>query len=96
MCQGYPVIPDARSQISPILRFLLQQRNSSASAERLETNLELQPRFHLALQRLGDVLVEGPKDLHRQLGIDPLIADEVIEGISQSQANAIPRYFGIS
>lgn len=50
--------------------------------------LELQTTLHVLLQRLGDGLVKVAEDLHRQLRVDTLLADQVIEGICQSETDA--------
>lgn len=55
------------------------------------THLELQARLDVLLQRLGDGLVEVAQDLHRQLRVDALIADEVVERIRQRKADAAKR-----
>lgn len=50
--------------------------------------LELQSASHVLLQRLSDGLIKIAQNLHRQLRVDARIADEVIESVCQSQADA--------
>ncbi|KND87877.1 hypothetical protein TOPH_07523 [Tolypocladium ophioglossoides CBS 100239] len=52
------------------------------------TNLELQAALDVLLQRLRDRLVEVAQDLHRQLRVDALIANEVVERVRQSEPDA--------
>lgn len=53
------------------------------------TNLELQPTLDVLLQRLGDGLVEVAENFHGELGIDALFADQVVEGVCQSEPDAV-------
>lgn len=55
------------------------------------TDLELQPTLDVFLQRLGDGLVKIAEDLHGELRVDAFIADEIIEGIRQSEPDAMCR-----
>lgn len=50
--------------------------------------LERQPRAHVGLQHLGNGAIKVCQDLHRQLGVDAVLRDQVIEGIRQGSANA--------
>jgi hypothetical protein len=50
-------------------------------------NLERQPRLHPALQVERHGLVESGQDLHRQLRVDALIADEVVECIGKRKTD---------
>lgn len=52
-------------------------------------HLEGQPILDVLLQRLGDGLVEVAQDLHRQLRVDTLVADEIVERVRQGKADAI-------
>lgn len=56
-----------------------------------KTDLELQPTLDVFLQRLGDGLIEVAEDLHGELRVDAFIADEIIEGIRQSEPDAMRR-----
>lgn len=49
--------------------------------------LELQTVLDVLLQGFGDGLVEVAEDLHRQLRVYALLADEVIERVRQSEAD---------
>ncbi len=51
-------------------------------------HLERQPSLDLVLKRLGDGAIEVGQDLHRQLGIDAVIADEIVQRVSQREADA--------
>lgn len=53
------------------------------------TNLELQPTLDVLLQRLGDGLVEVAENLHGELGVYALFADQVVEGVCQSEPDAV-------
>ena len=55
----------------------------------LRTYLEGQPRLHLLRQGLGDATIKVRQDLHRQLGLDATLADEIIEGICERHADAV-------
>lgn len=50
--------------------------------------LELQATLDILLQRLCDGLVKVAQNLHRQLRVDALIADEVVERVRQSEPDA--------
>jgi hypothetical protein len=54
-----------------------------------EPNLKGKPILDVLLQRLGNGLVEVAQDLHRQLRVDTLITDEVVERVRQGKADAI-------
>lgn len=54
-------------------------------------HLELQTALDVLLERLGDGLVEVGQDLHRQLRADVPVADEIVERVRQSEADAIPQ-----
>lgn len=50
--------------------------------------LERQPRLHLLSQHLCDTAIEVRQDLHRELGLDAALADQVIEGVRKRHADA--------
>lgn len=52
------------------------------------THLESHPRLHLITQHGGDVLVEIGHDSHGELWFDPPRADQVVQGVCQSEADA--------
>lgn len=52
-------------------------------------HLEGQTALDVLLQRLGDGLIKVAQDLHRQLRVDALLADEVVESIRQSETDAM-------
>jgi len=53
----------------------------------MEANhLERQPRLDLLLQRLGNNAIELGEDLHGELGVDALLADQLVQGICQGDA----------
>lgn len=56
---------------------------------RQSSDLELEPRLDVLLERFRDGLIEIAQDLHGQLRIDALIADEIVEGIGQSKADTV-------
>lgn len=45
--------------------------------------LEGQSGPNFVRQDFSDNLVKGPKDLHRQLGLDTALIDQVVEGIGE-------------
>lgn len=53
--------------------------------------LERQARLHLLLQHVRDCAIEVGQDLHRQLGVDAGVRDEVIEGVCESGTDAAQR-----
>jgi hypothetical protein len=53
--------------------------------------LERQPRLHLISQYLCDTAIKVRQDLHRKLRFDASLADQVIEGVRESHANASMR-----
>lgn len=53
--------------------------------------LERQARLHLFLQHIRDRAIEVGQDLHRQLGVDAGVRDEVIEGVCESGTDAVQR-----
>lgn len=55
----------------------------------MSPHLESQPGLDLVLQNLGNRSVEVGEDLHRQLRVDAVRRDEVIESVCQSGADAI-------
>lgn len=52
-------------------------------------HLERQPRLDLVLQRLSDGAIKVGEDLHRQLRVDAVLADEIVKGVSQRIADAV-------
>ena len=52
-------------------------------------HLKCQACLDLLLERLGDGLVEVGQDLHGQLGIDALGADQIVEHVHEREADAI-------
>ena len=50
--------------------------------------LERQARLHLFGQHLCDTAIEVRQDLHRELGLDATLADQVVEGIRERHADA--------
>lgn len=50
--------------------------------------LECQPRAHVGLQHFGNGPVEVGQNLHRKLGVDAVLCDQVIERIRQSGTDA--------
>jgi hypothetical protein len=50
--------------------------------------LECQPSLHFICQNLRDTAIEVRQDLHRQLRLHATVADQVVEGIRKSQADA--------
>lgn len=52
------------------------------------THLELESRLDVLLERFRDGLVKVAQDLHGELRVDALIADEVVERVGQSEADA--------
>jgi len=50
--------------------------------------LERQPRLDLFSQNLSDTAIKVRQYLHGQLWLDAPIADQVIEGVRQSHADA--------
>lgn len=53
-----------------------------------QTHLELESRLDVLLERFRDGLVKVAQDLHGELRVDALIADEVVERVGQSEADA--------
>lgn len=51
-------------------------------------HLKLKSSFNVLLKSLSDGLIEIAQDLHGKLRVDALVADEIIEGICQSETNA--------
>ncbi len=63
----------------------------------MEVNhLECQPRLDLLLQRLGNNAIELGEDLHGELGVDALFADQLVQGVCQSDAEAAGRQGNMS
>lgn len=58
------------------------------SMSRRNMYLEGQPRLHLLSQHLRNTSIEVRQDLHRQLGLDSPLADQVIEGVRERHADA--------
>jgi hypothetical protein len=54
--------------------------------------LERQPRLHLIRQHFCNAAIKVRKDLHRKLGLDATLADQVVEGVRQSHADAKAQY----
>lgn len=52
------------------------------------THLELESRLDVLLERFRDGLVKVAQDLHGELRVDALVADEVVERVRQSEADA--------
>lgn len=50
-------------------------------------HLKRQSALHILLKRFGDGLVESAKDLHRELGVDALTLNKVVERVRQSEAD---------
>jgi hypothetical protein len=50
--------------------------------------LERQARLHLLSQHLCDTAIEVRQDLHRELGLDATLADQVVEGVRERHADA--------
>ena len=50
--------------------------------------LERQSRLHLVSQYLCDTAIKVRQDLHRELRFDAPLADQVIEGVRESHADA--------
>jgi len=59
-----------------------------AEAVSIEMTLERQPCLHLIRQNLCDAAIEVRQDLHRQLGLDATLADQVIESVRERHADA--------
>lgn len=53
--------------------------------------LELQSALDVLLQRLGDCLVEVAQDLHGQLRMDALVADQIVQRVSQGEPDTATR-----
>ncbi len=51
-------------------------------------HLERQARLHLLSQHLCDTAIEVRQDLHRELGLDSTLADQVVEGVRERHADA--------
>ena len=49
---------------------------------------ERQPRLHLISQHLRDTAIKVRQDLHRELGLDATLADQVVEGVRERHADA--------
>lgn len=47
--------------------------------------LELKSTLDVLLKRLGNSLVEVAQDLHRQLRVDALLANQIVQRISQGE-----------
>lgn len=54
-----------------------------------DSDLKLQPGLDVLLERFRDRLIEIAQNLHRQLWVDAFIADEIVESIGKSQADAV-------
>ena len=52
------------------------------------TYLERQSRLHLVCQHLRNAAIKVRQDLHRKLWLDATLADQVVEGVRQSHADA--------
>lgn len=50
------------------------------------THLERQPRLHLVCKHFCNSLVEVYEDLHRQLGLDAALGDEVVKSVREGTA----------
>jgi hypothetical protein len=50
--------------------------------------LKRQPSLHLIRQHLRNTAIEVRQDLHRQLGLDATLADQVVEGVRERHADA--------
>jgi hypothetical protein len=50
--------------------------------------LESQPRLHFLSQNLCNTSIEVRQDLHGKLRLDATFADQIIEGIRESHADA--------
>jgi hypothetical protein len=50
--------------------------------------LECQPRLHFFSQNLCNTAIEVRQDLHRQLGLDAPLADQVVESVCECHADA--------
>ena len=53
--------------------------------ENLQVYLECKPCAHFLGKNLRDNAVKGREDLHRQLGLDPALVDQVIERIGKGE-----------
>lgn len=53
------------------------------------TDLERQPGFDILLERFRNRLIKVAQDLHRELRVDALVADEVIERVGQGEPDTI-------
>ena len=53
--------------------------------------LERQPRLYLISQHLCDTAIKVRQDLHCELRFDAPIADQIIEGVCESHADASMR-----
>lgn len=54
----------------------------------IKVTLERQPRLHLLSQHLCNTAIEVRQDLHRELGLDAALADQVVEGVRERHADA--------
>lgn len=82
-----------RDGLTPIVHFegyILDQKGPDFVAESVgvEASLELKSSFYVLLESLSDGLVKIAQNLHSKLRVDALVADEIIKGICQSEANA--------
>ena len=59
-------------------------------------HLEREAGLNLLIERVGHDAVKLHQDLHGQLRIDPLVLDQVIEGISQGHAETAQSRYEVS
>jgi len=81
---------DRLARVLHLERNILNQESPDLVAEPvcIEMALERQPSLHLIRQNLRNTAIEVRQDLHRQLGLDATLADQVVEGVRERHADA--------
>ena len=65
-----------------------RQCSTRTSDQRSGNHLERQPRLDLLLQSLGNDAVKLGEDLHGELRVDALLADQLVQGVRQGDTEA--------
>lgn len=93
MCRDCPArrifVSECLSQDSGETKWSGDRQEQLLPAVRRYIYLECQTRPDLLLQNFGDGSVEVGKDLHRQLRVDAVILNQVIQGVCESDADTV-------